>query len=123
MKEAYTVEMYEGLNGHSEVANFIKGLEPKMAAKFLRQAEFLEQYGPELREPNTKHLEDGIFELRCRQGNNCSRFLFFFEGGEERKIIITNGFIKKQQTTPRNQITLAKKYRREYFEKKIANNK
>lgn len=118
MEETYTVETYEDINGHSEVASFIRSLEPKMEAKFFRQAEVLGQYGPELREPATKYLEDGIFELRCQQGNNCSRFLFFYEGGEERKIIITNGFIKKQQTTPRNQITLAKKYRKEYFERK-----
>lgn len=117
MGEAYTVETYEDINGHSEVADFIRNLDPKMEAKFFRQAEILGQYGPELREPFTKNLGDGIFELRCQQGNNCSRFLFFFKGGGERKIIITNGFIKKQQATPRNQISLAMKCRKEYLER------
>jgi phage-related protein len=68
-----------------------------------------------MRAPYTKYLEDGIFELRTKQGSNISRVLFFFYYGG--KIILTNGFIKKSQKTPRREIDLAKKYRSDYLER------
>ncbi len=61
----------------------------------------------------SEHLVDGIFELRAKVGSNISRVLYFFVVG--RKIIITNGFVKKTQKTPKNEIELAKKYRNEYL--------
>lgn len=68
-----------------------------------------------LTEPYSKHLEDGIFELRAQQGNNIARALYFFRVGQ--KIIITNGFIKKTKKTPKSELNLAKKYRTEYIKK------
>ena len=46
-----------------------------------------------LREPYSKHLDDGIFELRCKFGSDITRVLYFFY--YEGKIILTNGFVKK----------------------------
>ncbi|WP_330654958.1 type II toxin-antitoxin system RelE/ParE family toxin [Anaerotignum sp. MSJ-24] len=37
---------------------------------------------------------------------------FYYEG----RIILTNGFVKKIQKTPQNEIALAKKYRRDFLE-------
>ena len=65
------------------------------------------------REPLSKHLEDGIFELRSKVGTNIVRILYFFE--ENRIIIATNGFVKKQQKTPKSEIELAKRRRKDYF--------
>ena len=55
---------------------------------------------------------DGIFELRIKQGTDIVRVLYFFMIGH--RIIITNGFVKKSQRTPRSEIELARKYRKEY---------
>jgi len=41
--------------------------------------------------------------------------LYFFYHGRE--IILTNGFIKKTQKTPKKEIELAKKYRDDYLRK------
>ena len=60
-------------------------------------------------------IEDGIFEIRCKVGNNISRVLYFFYF--EGKIILTNGFVKKTQTTPTEEIKLAKKYRADFKER------
>ena len=49
--------------------------------------------GNQLREPYSKSIDDGIFELRCKVGNNITRILYFFY--YEGKIILTNGFLKK----------------------------
>ena len=41
--------------------------------------------------------------------------MYFFVVGQ--KAVLTNGFIKKSQKTPRKEIELAKKYRQEYLER------
>ena len=86
-----------------------------MQAKILGHLEILQQRGYELREPYSKPLEDGIFELRTKQGSNISRVLYFFFVGK--KIVLTNGFIKKTQKTPKSEIEKAKKYRQDYLER------
>lgn len=68
-----------------------------------------------MREPYSKYLEDGIFEIRAKIGTNITRVLYFFYHGRE--IILTNGFIKKTQKTPKKEIELAKKYRDDYLRK------
>ena len=87
-----------------------------MRAKLLVELDLLEENGPQLREPYSKHLEDGIFELRAKQGSDITRVLYFFFVGK--KIVLTNGFTKKTQKTPRAGIAAAKKYRAEYIERK-----
>lgn len=74
--------------------------------------EFLEEKGPALREPFSKPLGDGIFEIRAKQGSNISRVLYFFVIG--RKIILTNGFVKKTAKTPPGEIERAKRYRADF---------
>ena len=74
--------------------------------------EFLEEKGPQLREPLSKPLGDGIFEVRAKQGSDISRVLYFFVVG--RKVILTNGFVKKTQKTPVREIERAKRYREDY---------
>lgn len=83
-----------------------------MQAKLFRLLELLELKGNDLREPYSKPLSDGIFEVRAIQGNQITRVLYFFVIGK--KIILTNGFVKKTQKTPTREIVLAKKYRTDY---------
>lgn len=66
-------------------------------------------------DPYSKHLEDGIFELRVKFSSNITRNLYFFAKGK--RIILTNGFMKKTQKTLKNEITLAKKRRDDYIER------
>lgn len=84
-----------------------------MQAKIFKNLELLEIRGNELREPFSKHIEDGIFEIRNKVGNDITRIFYFFVIGQ--KIILTNGFIKKTQKTPKDEIALAKKYRNDYL--------
>ena len=65
--------------------------------------------------PYNKPIEDGIYEIRGQVGNNITRVLYFFY--YDRKIILTNGFIKKSQKTPQEEIEKAKKYRKDYIER------
>lgn len=109
----FEVEFYETEDGKQPIEDFLSSLEPKMRAKMVSMMELLEEKGTNLRKPYTKHLNDGIFELRCKLASNISRALFFFYIGG--KIIITNGFIKKTQKTPPKEIVLAKERRADYL--------
>lgn len=111
----FKVLMYEKENGEVPARDFIKSLDAKMQAKVLGIISVLQEYGNELREPYSKHLDDGIFEIRAKVGNDITRVLYFFY--YDGKIILTNGFVKKTQKTPKAEITKAKQYRKEYWER------
>ena len=108
----YDIEFYSKQNGEEPAREFILKIDEKMQAKILRIIDLLEANGPQLRMPYSESLEDGIFEIRAKQSSNITRVLYFFTVG--RKIILTNGFVKKTAKTPRREIELAKKYREDY---------
>ena len=89
-----------------------------MKAKVVDNLHLLEEYGNLAREPLSKELEDGIFELNSGEGNNIVRIVYFFDKGQI--IIATNGFFKKQRKTPRGEIDLAKQRRTNYHSRKEA---
>lgn len=112
----YEVEVYEKENGEIPFTDFWDDLSGKLRAKVLRDIELPAQFGNELREPYTKSLEDGIFELSSIVGKNNSRTLFFFY--IDRKIVITHGFLKKQNKTPHREIDTAVRYRADWIRRK-----
>lgn len=109
----FTVEFFETDNGSHPAEDFLASLDDKAAAKMYGLLELLEEYGNNMRMPYSRHLDSGIFELRVRLGTNVSRVLYFFFA--ERRIIVTNGFVKKTEKTPSAEIALAKKYRAIYL--------
>ena len=106
------IEFYETESGKCPVADFIRSLDVKMYAKVLRTIDLLEVNGTELREPYSKFIGDGIFELRIQQGSDISRVLYFFFLGN--RAVLTNGFIKKTQKTPLREMDTAKNYKADY---------
>ena len=111
----FTIIAYEKENGEVPVEDFINSLDVKMRAKIYGLLTVLQDKGNMLREPYSKHLDDGIFELRCKQGSDSIRVLYFFY--YEGKIILTNGFVKKTQKTPLDEIQLAKDRRKDFIER------
>lgn len=89
----FEVDFYKKENGECPVQDFLDSLDSKMRAKLLVGFALLEANGPQLREPYSKHIGDGIFEIRAKQGSNITRVLYFFFVG--RQIVLTNGFTKK----------------------------
>ncbi|MBF1019514.1 MAG: type II toxin-antitoxin system RelE/ParE family toxin [Lachnospiraceae bacterium] len=49
------------------------------------------------REPLSKELEDGIYELRTEESGDIARIPYFFDKG--RIILCTNGFVMKVKNT------------------------
>lgn len=114
--QEFEIIFYDKEDGTEPAKDFILSLDMKMRAKMFRAVELLRDRGNELREPDSKPLDDGIMELRAKVGNDISRVLYFFVVG--RKAILTNGFIKKTKKTPKSEIELAKRYRNEYLNRK-----
>ena len=112
----FEIIFYDKPDGTEPVREFLDSLDVKMRAKMVREIELLAVNGPELREPYSKAIGDGIFELRAKVGSDISRVLYFFFIG--RKIILTNGFIKKSNRTPSGERDKAIKYRAEYMSRK-----
>lgn len=111
----FDVEYYEKEDGTFPAEEFILSLDSKMQAKMFRELDLLETFGNQLREPNSKPLGDGIYEIRAKVASDITRVLYFFV--VNKKIILTNGFVKKTQKTPDNEIALARKYRKDYLER------
>ena len=63
-----------------------------------------------------KFIRDGVYELRMEYNSNIYRLFFIFDDGNV--VILFNGFQKKTQKTPDNEIEKALKLKKEYYEQK-----
>lgn len=100
------------VKGKVPMIEFLDGLSIKERAKIFAYFEKLVELknsGIQPKENMSKHLEDGIFELRVSFENRISRSFYFYES--ERQIIFTHGFVKKSQKTPKIEIAKAKSIR------------
>jgi len=111
----FDIEFFEKENGSYPAEDFILSQDKKMQVKLYRTLQLLEIKGNELREHYSKKLTSNIFEIRVKFSSNISRVLYFFV--LNKKIILTNGFIKKTQKTPKREIEIAEKYRLEYLKR------
>ena len=109
----FEIRFYEKADGTRPAEEFLNALDKPMRIKMVKMISLLGELGFNLREPYSKPIDDGIFELRAQVGNNISRILYFFVIGK--RVILINGFIKKTQKTPQKEIELAKKYRKDYL--------
>ena len=74
----FTLELYRLPNGRQPVKEFLSSIDNlKLRAKVYRKLKQLEDFGITLREPDSKALGEGIFELRVKQSSNIARCLFF----------------------------------------------
>ena len=115
----YEVEYVELENNEKPFEEFVLGLTLKERAKIFETINyFLELKNNDLsiKEKLSKHLEDGIFELRTYLSDKIARTFYFYQKGA--KIIITHGFIKKTQKSPRKEIEKAKALRKLYNERR-----
>ena len=62
-----------------------------------------------------QHLEnsDGLFEIRIEFESNIYRIVCFFDEGN--LVILINAFQKKSQKTPKSELELANKLKKQYF--------
>lgn len=90
-----------------EILNLPAGL----VARFLRYAERMETYGPDLGMPHTRAMGQGLFELRLKAAEGISRVFYCTLVG--RRIVMLHQFIKKSEKTPRKELEIARERMKE----------
>ncbi len=68
-----------------------------------------------------KLIREAIYELRTEYGGNIYRVFFIFDEGEI--VVLFNGFQKKTQKTPQNEIEKAIKIKEAYYADKQSQNR
>ena len=117
----YEIEFYETEDGKCPIWDFLEALrlkaptnkdariQHKQASLYI---ELLQQNGTHMNAEVTKHLDDGIWELR--PGNN--RIFYFFY--QNNTYVLLHQFRKKSQKTPKREIEKAKTERNDYLRRK-----
>ena len=102
----FTVEFYVSASGQSPVREFLLELKASDPGDFAAVAAGLEKlrYRQCHREPLTKTLNDGLFELR-HVGKLNTRVLWFFMKG--RRIVAVHGIRNKGQAIPARDLDTA----------------
>lgn len=76
-------------------------------ARFVRYAERMEVYGPDLGMPHTRAMGHGLFELRLRAAEGIARVFYCTIVG--RNIVMLHQFTKKSEKTPRKELEVARR--------------
>ncbi|MHB1646906.1 MAG: type II toxin-antitoxin system RelE/ParE family toxin [Candidatus Acididesulfobacter diazotrophicus] len=107
---------YKTLEGSCPVKEFLDSLDGKVAQKITWVLSLLEDLDniPSL---YFKKLAgtDGIWECRIKYGSNIYRIFCFML--KDSNVVLTHGFIKKTQRTPKNEIEKAEKYKNDFIER------
>ena len=109
-----TINFYRQPNGKSPIEEFLDSLTGKQAQKVLWVLQLIEELETVPRQYFKKLVDsEGIWEVRVQFGNDIFRLLGFFDGGT--LLILTNGFAKKTQKTPPQEIALAVRRKSDYL--------
>lgn len=89
----------------------------KVKDKIIWTLDLIEEL-PRVPETYLKYFEntDGLFEIRVQQGSDIFRIFCFFDQGQ--LVVLANGFQKKTQKTPKQEIEKALKIKEEYENEK-----
>lgn len=112
----FTVEFYMTANGQCPVRDFLLELKASAPGDFAAVAAGLERLRHRQchREPLTKALNDGLFELR-HVGKLNTRVLWFFMKG--RRIVAVHGIRNKSRAIPARDLDTARARMRDWKER------
>jgi phage-related protein len=113
MKE---IIFFKQLNGNIPLEWFFDSLNEKESKKVLWTLRLIRELVIVPKEYLKKLIgTQDIWEIRIQYGNNNFRILGFYDNN---KLILTNGFVKKSQKTPAQEIGIAEHRKKEYYERK-----
>ncbi len=98
----YFIEYFHALN-QAEIESWPDGI----LADYARILELLMEFGPNLRMPHSRAMGGGVFEVRTRGREEIGRAFYCYVVGQ--RIVILHAFIKKTQTTPEQDLKIARK--------------
>lgn len=103
---AWTINFYD-----EKVERQTLRLPKGILANFLRIAELIEEFGPDLGRPHTAPLGQGLYEIRAKGKEGISRSVFCTLKGQEIVILIT--VIKKDNKIPKRHMDTVRKRMKE----------
>lgn len=108
---AWRIDEYRTTTGETPVRTFIAGLPQDAKAQAVALIKLAETLGNTLREPHSKALGDGLFELR----RNQVRLFYIFEPGQIIRLL--GGMMKKQDRIPSDVLTQMRGYQKDARER------
>jgi phage-related protein len=93
--------------------DFFVKQQDKVKDKIIWTFDLIEEL-PRVPETYLKHIEntDGLYEIRVQQSSDIFRIFCFFDRGQ--LVVLANGFQKKTQKTPKQEIEKALKIKEDY---------
>ncbi len=112
-----SISFYKTVSGKCPVEDHLDSLSDTQATKITWVLKLVR----ETQNISTKYFKklvntDDIWEVRVSVGKNIFRLLGFMQNGK--LIILTNSFQKKTQKTPRKEIKLAEKRKKDYLSRR-----
>lgn len=97
--------------------DFFETLKPEVKKKFNWTLQLIASMD-RVPEKCLKHLTgtSGLYEVRVEVGSDIYGVFSFFDKGK--LVILLNGFQKKTQKTPQNEIAMAEKLKKQYYDEK-----
>jgi len=115
---AWRIEEHRTATGETPVRIFIAALPPDAKAEAIALIKLAQALGNGLREPQSKALGDGLFELR----RNQVRLFYMFEPGQIIRLL--GGMVKKRDRIPAGVLSQMRGYQKDVRERlKKANTK
>jgi|WetSurSiteA1Bulk_404760.scaffolds.fasta_scaffold124058_2 phage-related protein len=119
----WTIEYYVTREGKTPVKEFIDSLSAEGQAKYIFITRLLQEYGIHVKEPYVRQItgHKKLYEIRIKEKSGISRILYFAHTGK--KFVLLQGFIKKTDKTPANEIDIAEQRMKEYLSREVQNEK
>lgn len=110
----WKIEFYQSPNGNPVVSDWFLDQETKVKARFAQIFDLLQDKGTSVGMPYVRPIVNTkLYEIRVEQSTNIYRIFYF--AYTERRFILLHGFQKKTQKTPKKEIELAEKRRKEFL--------
>ena len=108
---AWRIEVYRTAVGETPVRAFIAELSSDARAEAIALIKLAQTLGNKLREPQSKALGNGLFELR----RNQVRLFYVFEPGQIIRLL--GGMVKKQDRIPADVLAQMRGYQKDAWER------
>ena len=111
MSPDWVIDWYTTPGGERPLQRFLSGLErdETSLADALALLELLKVRGNALRPPRSRSLGEGLFELRAHP--RAVRMFYIFR--PERRIVVLDGIVKKQDKIPADVLNRVRSYQRD----------
>ena len=117
----WKIEFYQSPSGNLVVYDWFLEQEAKVKARFAQIFDLLQDKGTSVGMPYVRPIVNTkLYEIRVEQSTNIYRIFYFAYTGQ--RFILLHGFQKKTQKTPKKEIELAERRRKEFLVQEQQNN-